>query len=185
MIATSKQVEEFYILNDPCFKKCCIACLTAVKRSIRAEIGRKRKATAPLTYEMGQQLLASLTLDRREQRGCLLRIAYYTIHNFCVRGQKELYSITDIDFSICYDATNSKHVRFDERESKDHKVDLRHCQPEKMRRFVTCCHANIVETFKTYIAHLPKWNESDPPGRHPFYFTPHRRISERVGGLVC
>ena len=100
-------------------------------------------------YEMGQQLLASSSLDRTNWRGCLLRVAYYAIHNFYVRGQKELYSLSDVDFTICSNAINGKHVQFDERESKNHKVDLKHCQPEKMRRPVTCCHIDVVETFKT------------------------------------
>ena len=99
-IEINEKVEEFYILNDPQFKKCCLACFIAVRRSIQTGIGRKRKATALLMYEMGQQLLASLSLDRTNRRRCLLHVAYYAIHNFCVRGQKELYSLSDVDFTI-------------------------------------------------------------------------------------
>ena len=63
-------------------------------------------------------------------------------------------------------------MRFDERKSKNHKVDLKHCQPKKMRRPVTCCHTNVVETFETYMSHLPKWDESDLPRPHPFFLRP-------------
>ena len=40
-IESSKKVEEFYILNDLRFKKCCVACLITVRRSVQTGIGRK------------------------------------------------------------------------------------------------------------------------------------------------
>ena len=70
--------EKFYIIDDPRFKKVCVSCLIAVKRSVKAGIGRKRKITTPLTYEMGQQLLASPILCRTDRKGCVLRVACYT-----------------------------------------------------------------------------------------------------------
>ena len=38
-----------------------------------------------------------------------------------------------------------------------------------MRRSIICNHSNLVETFETYILHLPKWTSHDPPAPHPFF----------------
>ena len=40
-IETSEKLEEFYILNDPQFKKCCVVCLIVVRRSAQTRVGRK------------------------------------------------------------------------------------------------------------------------------------------------
>ena len=37
---------------------------------------------------------------------------------------------------------------------------------------MTCCHASVVETFKTYNSDLQKWNESDPRRPHQFFLRP-------------
>ena len=35
-----------------------------------------------------------------------------------------------------------------------------------------CCHTDVVETFETYMSHLPKWDESDLSRPHPFFLCP-------------
>jgi len=112
-------------------------------------------------------ILAQAFMSRSDRRGCQLRLVFYVTHNFCVRAQQEMYNLCDFDFQIAEDKLG-RYVRFDERSSKNHKIDLKHCQPEKMRRPVFCYHVDVVDTFETYFAHLPKWTVEEK-GPHPLF----------------
>lgn len=135
-----------------------------------AGVGRKRRVTAALTPEQDAAILAQDFMSKSDRRGCQLRLAFYVSVNFCVRAQQELYNLCDIDFEFFEDRFG-RFVPFDERSSKNHKIDLKHCQPEKLRRPVTCYLPDVVLTFDTYFAHLPKWlpNELGP---HPLFLRP-------------
>lgn len=169
-VETSKPEEEFYILEDSRFMKACVACTTSARHSGMAGVGRKRRVTAALTPEQDAAILAQAFMSKSDRRGCQLRLAFYVSVNFCVRAQQELYNLCDIDFEFSEDRFG-RFVRFDERSSKNHKIDLKHCQPEKLRRPVTCYLPDVVLTFDTYFAHLPKWLPNEP-GPHPLFLRP-------------
>ncbi|KAJ7560402.1 hypothetical protein O6H91_04G128000 [Diphasiastrum complanatum] len=153
-VSSGIAVEEFFIMTDPRFKKAQLSCLTAVQRSVAAGVGRKRKTNECLTPLHVQSILAQSFMQLSTPCGCLMRLAFYVCHNFCVRGYVEMYNLMVSDFEIMYDHMG-KFVRFHERSSKNHKVDLLHCQP------VTCYFPDVVATFEAYFDHLPKWLAED------------------------
>jgi len=176
-IETSEKTKKFYILDDPHFIKACTSCLVSIQRSAKAGIGRKRKSTIGLTPDQIHAILAQDFMSRSDRRGCQMRLAFFVVHNFCVHAQQELYNLSVSDFEISSDAFG-KFVRFDERSSKNHKVDLQHCQPEKLCQSVTCYHVDVVATFETYFVHQPKWSpEEIEKGILPLF---HRAIDEIV-----
>ncbi|KAJ7514207.1 hypothetical protein O6H91_23G033200 [Diphasiastrum complanatum] len=160
-------VEEFNIMLDPRFKKVRVSCLTAVQRSSVAGVGRKRKLTQSLTVLQVQSILSQAFMQCDDGHGVLMRLAFYICRNFCVRGHLELYNLCISDFEICCDHMGT-FVRFDERCSKNHKVDLAHCKPERMRQPVSCYLPDVVSSFEVYFAHLPKWDDDDGC-LHPFF----------------
>ncbi|KAJ7556854.1 hypothetical protein O6H91_05G101700 [Diphasiastrum complanatum] len=152
---------------DSRFKKIRVSCLTIVQRSSATDVGRKRKLTQSLTCLQVQCILSQSFMQCDEAHGLLMRLAFYICHNFCVRGHSELYNLCISDFEISSDHMG-RFVRFDERSSKNHKVDLVYCEPERMRQPVSCYLADVVSTFDVYFAHLPKWDEADGH-LHPFF----------------
>lgn len=114
-----------------------MSCEGAIKRSSALGLGRKRKVTKGLTYSDEATMLSKEFMSRVDPKGCSMRVAFYCTCNFGVRGHSELYSLMDSDFELTSDAFGS-YVRFDERSSKNHKLDVLHCQPEKLRLPVTC-----------------------------------------------
>lgn len=166
---TSFPAEDFYILEDARFQKTCVSCVLAVQRSGKAGICRKRRITLGLTPQQDAAILAQLFMSRNDRRGCQLRLAFFITRNFCVRAQTELYNLCAIDFSISED-NMGRQVCFYKRSSKNHKIDLKHCQPEKLRCPVICYHHDVVQTFETYYAHLPKWTEEEKDKEpHPLF----------------
>ncbi|KAJ7559543.1 hypothetical protein O6H91_04G090100 [Diphasiastrum complanatum] len=125
-----------------------------LQRSVAAGVGRKRKTNECITPLHVQSILAQSFMQLSTPCGCLMRLAFYVCHNFCVRGYVEMYNLMVSDFEIMYDHMG-KFVRFHERSSKNHKVDLLHCQP------VTCYFPDVVATFEAYFDHLPKWLAED------------------------
>ena len=96
-----------------------------------------------------------------------------------MRAQQELYNLCDIDFEFSEDRFG-RFIRFNERSSKNHKIDLKHCQPKKLRHPVVCYLPDVVLTFDTYFAHLPKWLLNEP-GPHPLFLRPIDGILHNLG----
>lgn len=83
-----------------------------------------------------------------------MRIANYVICNLCLKTHKNLYSICDVDFQSLEYIVQGKCVKFNERESKNHKVQLLHCQLEKVRKAIAYRYQDLVATDDTYASHL-------------------------------
>ena len=50
--------EDFYVLEDVCFKKTCVSCVIAGQHSSRLGIGRKTRVTVGITPQHNATILA-------------------------------------------------------------------------------------------------------------------------------
>jgi hypothetical protein len=74
--------------------------------------------------------------------------------NLCLKTHKTLHSIRDVDFQSLEYIVQGKYVKFNERESKNHKVQLLHCHLEKVRKAIAYRYQDLVATDGTYTSHL-------------------------------
>lgn len=88
-LQTSSHSDEFYILEDPRFKKTCVSCIVSAQHSSKAGIGRKRRVTPALTPQQDVAILAQAFMSRSDRRGCQLRLAFYVTHNFLCKSSIE------------------------------------------------------------------------------------------------
>lgn len=82
----------------------------------------------------------------------------------------------DIDFTFG-ENSYSLYVRFDEHSSKNHKLDLFHCQPKCLHKLDVVTILNIVLTFHTFYDHQPKWQVDESP-LHPLIPRPLDGLSK-------
>lgn len=64
-------------------------------------------------------------------------------------------------------------------ESKNWKIDVLHCNPNKMRQPVTCYDADVINTYKAMVSHWPVWSKKDnleKPRPHPLFLQPKHKI---------